>query len=186
MEPNQEVRPWERQEGESSKAFFAFCLYRDLGLERSITKVAQKYNAERNLRGLMGRWSKKWSWVKRVREYENHIDRVARAEHEADLKKMTDRHLTLSMAMQAKGAEKLKGLDGKTLSPRAAITAITAGAKLERLSRGEVTEQVGGKISAQITTPGPLPWEEMPTTREAIERIKKKLREEKDGQQPGT
>ena len=33
-----------RRTGESSKAFAAFCEYRDLGPERSISKVLEKYS----------------------------------------------------------------------------------------------------------------------------------------------
>ena len=35
-------KPWERQKGESDKAYEAFVTYRDMGTDRSIRAVAQK------------------------------------------------------------------------------------------------------------------------------------------------
>ena len=44
-------KPWERQKGESEKAYEAFAAYRDMGPERSITKVSQSLNKTRTLIG---------------------------------------------------------------------------------------------------------------------------------------
>ena len=37
-------KPWERQKGESDKAYEAFVTYRDMGTDRSIRAVAQEFN----------------------------------------------------------------------------------------------------------------------------------------------
>lgn len=139
---------WERQPGETSKAFYAFTMYRDMGAKRSLTNVARMYNAETNMRGQMARWSRKWRWVERSHAYDNHLDGIAREEKEAVIKKMKARHLTLSLALQSKAASRLQGLDGKDMRVRDAISAIIAGAKLERLTRGEVTERIEAEIAA--------------------------------------
>jgi len=54
-------RDLERQKNESSKAYAAFCIYRDMGVERSIEKVYEK----RSKRGPLSRlknWSVKYNW----------------------------------------------------------------------------------------------------------------------------
>ena len=143
-------RPWERQPGETAKAFYAFTFYRDLGpLERSITKVAQLYNAKKQLRALIARWSKKHSWVERAQAYDDHMDVLRRNQAEEEIQKMQKRHVTLSMALQQKAAEKIKDLNGKDMKVPEAIKALVEGAKLERLARGETTEKVEAEISAK-------------------------------------
>lgn len=137
---------WERQPGETAKAFYAFTLYRDIGYERSITKVAQLYNAKKQLRALVGRWSSKNNWVERARAYDEHLDELGTKQQEENIRKMQKRHITLSMALQQKAAEKLKDLKPEDMRVLDAIKAIIEGAKLERLTRGEPTETVHAKI----------------------------------------
>jgi len=67
------VYPWERQEGESSKAFHAFTLYRDAGHERSLTQIAQKLNVSKQA---IGKWSTQWHWVGRCLAWDNYQHRV--------------------------------------------------------------------------------------------------------------
>jgi hypothetical protein len=57
------VRAWERQPGETSRAYEAFSAYRDLGSARSLAKVGQLLGKST---GLMERWSAAHSWVDRV------------------------------------------------------------------------------------------------------------------------
>lgn len=66
-----EVKPWERQEGESDKAFAAFRIYLEMGSKRSIAAVSQECTKSVSL---IKRWSKRWSWQVRVRK---HTDSVA-------------------------------------------------------------------------------------------------------------
>lgn len=54
---------WERQPDETSRAYEAFVIYRDLGPERSLTKVAQELGKSRSL---MARWCSQHAWVDRV------------------------------------------------------------------------------------------------------------------------
>ncbi len=58
---------WERQEAESSRAYEAFSLYRDMGSGRSLAKVGQSLGKSVKL---MERWSVEHSWVDRVEALE--------------------------------------------------------------------------------------------------------------------
>lgn len=61
---------WERQSGESEKAYEAFRSYRDMGASRSLEAVAQKLHKSKTI---LGRWSSKFHWVKRCEAYDRHI-----------------------------------------------------------------------------------------------------------------
>jgi hypothetical protein len=61
-----EPMPWQRQEGESDKAFEAFRIYLEMGPKRSIARVAQECTKSGSL---IKRWSKRWSWQGRVRKH---------------------------------------------------------------------------------------------------------------------
>jgi len=70
---NGAVYPWERQEGESSKAFHAFTLYRDAGHERSLTQIAHQLNVSKQA---IGKWSSQHHWVARCLAWDNHQHRI--------------------------------------------------------------------------------------------------------------
>ena len=83
-------KPWERQKGESEKAFEAFAAYRDMGPERSLRAVGQQLGKSK---ALMERWSVAHDWQERVRAYENELDKEARAKAVKGRKDMTERHI---------------------------------------------------------------------------------------------
>jgi transposase-like protein len=76
---------WDKLEGESSKAYAAFCAYRDLGFERSIAKVAQACGKSV---GLLNRWSSQYQWVSRADAYDQHLQKVKQAAEEAEIQRI--------------------------------------------------------------------------------------------------
>lgn len=70
---------WEMQPGETSKAFAAFCAYRDMGPERSLPKVCQM--SARSLPNVK-RWSERHRWVERAAAYDAYMDSVRRGGYE--------------------------------------------------------------------------------------------------------
>lgn len=62
---------WERQEGETDKAYEAFALYRDMGASRSVRDVAQKLGKSATL---ISRWSSANNWVERVSAWDDQED----------------------------------------------------------------------------------------------------------------
>ena len=69
------MRPWEIREGESSKAYAAFCAYLELGPKRSIDAAhrASKGDQE-DIKGRSWwlRWSTEYDWVARATSYDAH------------------------------------------------------------------------------------------------------------------
>jgi hypothetical protein len=67
--------PFEQQPRESAKAFAAFKAYLDMGAERSLEAVAQKFTKSSRL---LKRWSVKYDWQARVKTHGAHLSEVER------------------------------------------------------------------------------------------------------------
>ena len=146
MAKEKKIEPWERQEGETSKQFEAFVIYRDMGEDRSLSKVAQQLSKSKQL---LTRWSSANNWVERCTEWDREQDRILRLEQIKDIKKMRKRHAdtgTLMVAVAQKALQKM--IDPETKQLKDDVTAneiarlVEVGSKLERLSRGDTSEVI--------------------------------------------
>lgn len=135
-------KPWERQEGESEKAFEAFVVYRDMGRERTFVAVAEKL---RKSDTLIRRWKERWEWAERVRAYDNELEKEAKAKAAKDRIKMTDRHISIAMQLQKKAMEALMNLKPADMSPKDIKEFIKMATDLERLNRTIEEESSKGK-----------------------------------------
>lgn len=149
--------PWERRQGESAKAYEAFCMYRDLGANRSHVKVAA---ALRKSSTLIGRWGGEHKWSERVGAWDRFLAEEQRKAHVEAVKKMEERHARLGEGMQTLAARKLQRMlertDPNKSSKQEADAALDSiemhdmralikdGTGLERVARGEpetITEE---------------------------------------------
>jgi hypothetical protein len=156
-------KPWEQQNKESTQAFAAFREYRDTPPEdRSIRAVAQKMGYK-NPSPLL-RWSSKYSWVDRARAYDMELDRRILEAQRRSITEMKERHIKAAMDLQKKALERLAKIQPLELTPKDVREFLVEAAKLERLSRGEVEsiqETRGGgdnngtaAINQLVTDPG--------------------------------
>lgn len=60
---------WTKQKTDTPKSFEAFCIYRDMGSNRSLRKVTQKLNKSLTL---IFRWNDTHNWQERVNAYDEH------------------------------------------------------------------------------------------------------------------
>ena len=76
---------WERQPGESPRAFCAFCHYRDQGAgKRSLDEVCRRLygpqtGRKRAATGRVQEWSRVHRWVQRASAWDDHLDLQAQA-----------------------------------------------------------------------------------------------------------
>lgn len=153
---SKEAKPWERQENETPKQFEAFKIYRDMGEERSLTKVAQQLKKSTTL---MGRWSGINNWVERCAAWDAEQDRLLRQQQLKDIKNMRKRHAKIAEAMILKAAKALKEIPDNEIKPQDVARMVDVASKLERISRGDVGDVIeqrdgGEAISAvQIYIP---------------------------------
>lgn len=136
-----ETKPWERQDGETSKQFEAFSIYRDMGDERTLAKVGEKLGKSDTL---MSRWSSKNSWVERAAAWDDEQDRILRHEQLKDIKKMRKRHADVANSMIVAAAKGLKNImeHPEDIKPNDVARLVEVASKLERLSRGDTSEVV--------------------------------------------
>jgi hypothetical protein len=142
---DEEKHDWDRQPGESSKAYAHFCLYRDMSVNRSLRQMEKLDGCTSQLRQLM-RWSSKWRWVERCQLYDDYNERQLRVQQEKERREMHKRHAKIAMLGQnilIKGMEELlaKVQNGQqNLAPTELARLMDVSVKIERLARGESTD----------------------------------------------
>ena len=128
--------PWERQQGESEKAFAAFVIYRDLGEKRTITEVAKKLTRSRQW---INEWKDKWHWKERAALYDQEMQRVARkAAREImaeEYETMIKRQIAISLQLQSKAMKALQTLKPEKLTPKEIREWLKMSTELERSIR---------------------------------------------------
>lgn len=130
---------WERQPGESEKAFTAFVKYRDTPIkDRSIPKCCTAFYGSLSAAKVRvwQRWSINWRWRVRVAAWADEQDRLAREAQIAELKAMNRRHVQIGTALQTKAIERLQHLAADMLLPSDLLRFMTEGVRLERVARG--------------------------------------------------
>lgn len=68
MADQDDIRPWDRQPGESAKAYEAFATYRDLGLHRTVAQVSDALGKSASV---LTKWSSVHNWVPRVAAWDS-------------------------------------------------------------------------------------------------------------------
>jgi len=143
--------PWERMLGESSKAYARFCAYREMGPERSLSKLRQSHEGEEGWsRRALEDLSERWRWHSRAAAWDDEQDRVRRLAQAQAAAEMAERQARDGADMQrlARGAmAKWVKTDPETgqlvlatnLSPADVARLYRLGFDIERTARGEPT-----------------------------------------------
>lgn len=145
-----ERKPWEMMEDERPKPFEAFCIYRDMGLDRTIAKVAKQLSKSYQL---MSRWASQYNWGERVAAWDREQDRVARESQLSEIAKMRNRHAKLATDMLAKAAAALEKLPPDEVKASDVSRMVEVASKLERLARGDVGEVVEERDGGEAVDP---------------------------------
>jgi len=150
---DEEKQDWDRQPGESSKGYLHFALYRDMGQDRSLRKLAREDECRAKV-GQLERWSSKWRWVERCQRYDDYQERMLRLQQEKERRDMHKRHAQIALLGQNIAVKGLENLLGKVqtgdqqVAPGDLTRLLDTSVKVERLARGEPTDshavEVGG------------------------------------------
>ena len=145
-----EPEPWERQPEETARAFEAFCVYRDLGANRSIRKTGQELNKNCTT---IGEWSSKYEWVKRVAAWDAEQDRIARAEMMADMAATRKRQRNQAKRMQEKGMALLESISLGDAKLSEIVSLLKTGMEQERIAIGDVGEVIEERSGGEAVSP---------------------------------
>lgn len=132
--------PWERQPGESTKAFAAFQIYLNLGYDRTYKGAYRAYSGRPDWDGDIAsmvyfhKWTKAGiGWVKRADAYDEHMESIAQEAKEEHLRatatewaeryeRMREAEYEASMAILERAKEMLAGPLYVQVSTKTAIT----------------------------------------------------------------
>ena len=136
---------WDRQKRETAKPYAAFAEYRNMGPQRSISKVSKKL---RKARSLIERWSKTHNWVKRAQAWDQFLDKHNQERIKDEITQMNKRHLKIAEKALDLVKSKLESIKNpaKELTIPETIRLYELAERFERLARGAATSQEETKI----------------------------------------
>ena len=101
-----DINLWDRQPGETAKAFSAFLLYRDLpAVDRSVVAARGRKKGGKQWE----RWCTSHGWVNRAAEHDSDLASRRRERMAKEMERAQDDMFTLARAALAKVAERIKG-----------------------------------------------------------------------------
>ncbi len=154
----EEKKIWDRQKGETNRAYHAFLTYRDMGPLRSLRKAAKLFygddwfiKSSAKIRQF-SKWSSRWNWVSRCEAWDAEQDRIFQLEQREAIREMNKRQANIGITMQKKGITRLLDMDINELTPDQAARLTKIGVEIERPARGEATEISEHKGEVAIKT----------------------------------
>ena len=138
---------WEQLTGETSKAFTAFCAFRDLGPERNIRNavesalksgeknvsvITKKYNVWRN-------WSNQFHWRERAVDYDRYIEKLKQEELRKTIEAQGEKHREVTGKMLDVVSKKLDTMNPEDLTQGNLTEWVQTAIKTEREMAGLVS-----------------------------------------------
>jgi hypothetical protein len=152
----------QRLPDESTKAYAAYEIYRELGAERSLEKVAQKCIKSVSL---LRRWSSQFQWVRRAAAWDKEQERIREEARQAEINKIMStgfanthfrvQHLNLLAERQWKDMQDndlvwlpdVKQIGGGEFAQRVDLIRYNAGLDEQfRATLDDIAKETGGRI----------------------------------------
>lgn len=121
--------PWERQTGETEKAYTAFSIYRDMTDKRTIQAVCDEIGKSYQF---VHRWTVKYEWKERTRLYDNWLEHEARKNTIKQKEKMIAQQLKIARAIQAKALKAFSEADESKMTFKDMKELLKLGTELEQ------------------------------------------------------
>ncbi len=150
------IANWGQLQDEGDKAYASFCVYRNMGVKRSLRKCAREVGKGRTQ---IERWSTRHKWQVRVAAWDLEQQDLRREARLCAVQEMEERHGKLARALlgrvaaqlgsQVKGRCKTCGRSPTELTGPQISSALKAGVEVERLALGQST--AGAAVITQNT-----------------------------------
>jgi hypothetical protein len=140
---NVELALWERWPNESSPAFEAFTMYREMGAQRSLVRVGRECG--KNVR-LMERWSIRWRWQERAAAWDHHEARLINERILNGTAEMRQRLVNQALALQVRAHSRLLRMSDAEIAGLSAYEIcllLKTGADIETKARDIDPSQMG-------------------------------------------
>jgi len=125
---------WELLPKESSEAFAAFCVYRDLGFGRSIRKAIESVNDNGDFSKSYGSW-RKWAvdcrWKERATDYDRYIEQLKQNEHRKTIEAQGEKHREVTGLMLDVAKKKLQTMQPDDLSAGGVVEFVETAVKIQ-------------------------------------------------------
>ena len=177
-------KPWERQPGETAKAYAAFLLYRDLpAVDRTIVAavVEHRYIGGKASVRNWETWASRYNWRNRAAEHDSDLASRRRERMAKELERAQDNAVVLTRAFNFKIAERIKGMDPEDLTAGQIPAALKTLFELEFKALGyedrvALTGKDGGPVTMEAKTehvfqPTQEAWDEVVRIRTEYERL---------------
>ena len=149
---------WERQPGETAKAYAAFLLYRGLpAIDRSVEAAREgQYKDRKGTVRQWNGWSMRNGWVNRAAEHDSDLASRRREHTAKELERSQDDALILIKAVLDKVKECIEGMDPEELAAGQIPSALRTLIELEFKALGyedrvALTGKDGGPVQTEIT-----------------------------------
>ena len=178
-------KPWERQPGETAKAYAAFGLYLDIPpLDRSVRAAVESFRkkggktSERNWET----WASRYNWRNRAAEHDSDLASRRRERMAKELERAQDNAVVLTRAFNFKIAERIKGMDPEDLTAGQIPAALKTLFELEFKALGyedrvALTGKDGGPVKVEAKTqhvfqPSKEVWDDILRVRAEVEKLR--------------
>jgi len=133
---------WEQLTGESSKAFAAFCAFRDCGAERSIRKAVDETEKDEAVRtkryNVWRNWATQYHWRERAADYDRYMEKLKQEELRKTIEAQGEKHREVTGKMLDVVSKKLDTMNPEDLTQGNLTEWVQTAIKTEREMAGLV------------------------------------------------
>ena len=151
VQTEEALKSWEKKlEGESPKAFKAFCLFRSMGYKRSIKACMEMHGIDPKKYGSRARYARLYRWNERAAEYDAYIAKETEREILAERVERRKRQMEMLNGFDELVAQRIKTLKPDELNADGAMDLLERSAKLDSFITGadkENAKPVQGELA---------------------------------------